>query len=53
MSDLKVRTRNAFGDLFEERVLDLDELRRLDHVQDLFDLSEEHHLQSNNDKSIA
>jgi hypothetical protein len=45
LSDLKVRTRDAFGNLFEERVLDLDELCGLNHVQDLLDLPEEHHLQ--------
>ena len=40
-----MRTRDAFGNLFEERVLDLDELCGLNHVQDLLDLPEEHHLQ--------
>lgn len=41
---LKVRTRDAPGDLPEQRFLDLDKLGRLDHVQDLLDLAEEHHL---------
>ena len=40
-----MRTRDAFSDLFEERVLDLDKLSRLDHVEYLLDLPEEHHLQ--------
>lgn len=43
---LEVRAGDAGGDLFEERLLDADELRRLDHVQDLLDLSEEHHLET-------
>lgn len=43
-TDLEVRAGHASGDLFEERLLDLDELRGLDHVQDLLQLPEEHHL---------
>lgn len=43
---LEVRAGDASGDLFEERLLDADELRWLDYVQDLLDLSEEHHLET-------
>lgn len=43
---LEVRAGDASGDLLEERLLDANELRRLDHVQDLLDLSEEHHLET-------
>ena len=41
---LKVWTGDALGDLLEERLLDLDELSGLDHVEDLLDLTQEHHL---------
>lgn len=41
-----MRAGDASGDLFEERLLDTDELRGFDHVQDLLDLSEEHHLET-------
>ncbi len=41
---LKVWTGHAFGYLLEELLLDLDELRGLDHVQNLLDLAQEHHL---------
>lgn len=39
-----MRAGDTGRDLFEERLLDPDELGRLDHVQDLFDLPQEHHL---------
>ena len=39
-----MRAGDALGDLLEERLLDLDELSGLDHVEDLLDLTEEHHL---------
>lgn len=41
---LEVRAGDAGCDLFEERLLHPDELRRLDHIQDLFNLPQEHHL---------
>lgn len=41
---LEVRAGDAGRDLFEERLLDPDELRRLDHIQDLLNLPQEHHL---------
>lgn len=41
---LKVWTGHAFGDLPEQLLLDLDELRRIDDVEDLLDLAEEHDL---------
>lgn len=37
---------DTFGDLLEQRLLDLHELRGFDHVQDLLQLSEEHHLRA-------
>lgn len=40
---LKVWTRNTFSELPEQRVHDLLELGRLDHVQDLLHFVEEHH----------
>ena len=43
---LKVWTGDALGDLLEERLLDLDELSGLDHVEDLLDLTQEHHLKN-------
>ena len=44
--NLEVRAGDAGSDLFEESLLNSDELRRLDHIQDLLDLSQEHHLQT-------
>lgn len=41
---LEVRAGDTGCDLFEERLLDPDELRWLDHVQDLLNLPQEHHL---------
>lgn len=41
---LEVRAGDAGCDLLEERLLHPDELRRLDHIQDLLDLPQEHHL---------
>ena len=41
---LEMRTRDTFSNLFEERLLDLDELGGLDHVQNLLDLAQKHHL---------
>ena len=41
---LEMWTRDAFSDLLEEGLLNLDELGRLNHVQDLLDLAQEHHL---------
>lgn len=41
---LEVRAGDTGCDLFEERLLDPDELRRLDHIQDLLNLPQEHHL---------
>lgn len=41
---LEVRAGDAGSYLFEERLLNPDELRRLYHIQDLLDLPEEHHL---------
>ena len=43
-----MRAGDALGDLLEERLLNLDELSGLDHVQDLLDLTQEHHLQKCN-----
>ena len=42
--DLEVWAGDALGDLFEQRLLDLHKLSRLDDVEDFFDLSQEHHL---------
>lgn len=42
---LEVRAGDASGDLFKKWLLDANKLRRLDHVQDLLYLSEEHHLE--------
>ena len=39
-----MRTRDTFSNLLEERLLDLDELGGLDHVQNLLDLAQKHHL---------
>lgn len=52
MSDLEVRAGDTGCDLFEERLLHPDELRRLDHVQDLLDLPEEHHLDTRDNTHI-
>lgn len=41
---LKVRARDARCDLFEERFLNPNELRRLNDIQDLLYLPQEHHL---------
>lgn len=41
-----MRAGDAGCDLFEERLLHPDELRRLDYIQDLLDLSQEHHLKT-------
>ncbi len=41
---LEVRAGHTLGQLTEERLHDLHELGRLDHVQDLLQLVEEHHL---------
>lgn len=41
---LEVRAGDTGCDLLEERLLDPDELGRLDHVQDLLDLAQKHHL---------
>ena len=41
---LEMRTRDTFSNLLEERLLDLDELGGLDHVQNLLDLAQKHHL---------
>ena len=43
---LEVRAGDAGCDLFEERLLHSDELRWLDYIQDLLDLSQEHHLKT-------
>lgn len=43
---LEMRAGDTGCDLFEERLLDADELRRLDHIQDLLNLSQEHHLKT-------
>lgn len=37
-----MRTGNAARNLLKERLLDFDELGRFRHVEDLFDLAEEH-----------
>jgi hypothetical protein len=42
--DLEVWAGDAGSDLLEERLLDPDELGGFDHVQDLFDLPQEHDL---------
>ena len=39
-----MRAGDALGDLLEERLLNLDELSGLDHVENLLDLAQEHHL---------
>ena len=41
---LKVWTGDTLGNLLEQWFLDFDELRRLDHIQNLLDLTQEHHL---------
>ena len=41
---LEMGTRDTFSNLLEERLLDLDELGGLDHVQNLLDLAQKHHL---------
>lgn len=43
---LEVRAGDAGCNLFEEGLLDPDELGGLDHIQDLLDLPQEHHLNS-------
>ena len=42
--NLEVRARNASWNLLEERLLNLDELGRFRHIENLFNLTEEHHL---------
>lgn len=42
--NLEVRAGDAGCDLFEERLLDPHKLRWLDHIQDLLDLPQKHHL---------
>lgn len=44
---LEVRAGDTGSDLLEERLLDPDELRRLNHIQDLLNLPKEHHLYTN------
>lgn len=44
MSDLKVWAGHAFGQLSEEGLHNLDELWRLNDIQDLLKFIEEHHL---------
>ena len=44
LTDLEVVAADALGELVEERHHDLLELGRLDHVQDLLQLVQEHHL---------
>lgn len=44
MSYLEVWAGHTFSKLSEERLLDFDELRRLNDVQDLLQLVQEHHL---------
>lgn len=41
---LEVRAGDTGCDLFEERLLHPDELRWFDHIQDLLNLPQEHHL---------
>lgn len=43
-NNLEVRARNASWNLLEERLLNLDELGRFRHIENLFNLTEEHHL---------
>lgn len=43
---LEMRAGDTGCDLFEERLLDADELRRFDHIQDLLNLPQEHHLKT-------
>lgn len=50
---LEVWARDAGGDLLEERLLDPDELGRLDHVQDLLDLAQKHDLEATTRDSSA
>lgn len=50
---LEVRAGDAGCDLLEERLLDPDELGRLDHVQDLLDLAEKHYLNAKTHDSSA
>lgn len=47
MTDLEVWAGDTSGDLFEEGLLDLDKLRRLDDVQDFLQLTQKHHLRGN------
>lgn len=44
MSYLKVWTRHTLGQLPKQRLHDFNELRRLDDVQDFFQLIQKHHL---------
>ena len=44
LTDLKVWTGDTLCDLLEQSLLDLDELRGFDHVEDLLYLAQEHHL---------
>lgn len=44
VSYLEVWAGHTFSELSEERLLDFDELRRLNDVQDLLQLVQEHHL---------
>lgn len=41
---LKMWTRYAFGYLTEQRLLYFDKLWRIDHIQDLLNFTQEHHL---------
>lgn len=43
---LEVRFGHTYRDLFEQRLLDFLEMRRLDDVQDLFDFAQEHQLET-------
>lgn len=49
---LEVRAGDTGCDLFEEWLLDPDELRRLDHVQDLLDFPQEHHLDAHDNTHV-
>ena len=41
---LKVWTGDTLGNLLEKRLLDFDKLRRLNHIQNLLNFTQEHHL---------
>ena len=42
--DLKVRAGDTLGNLFEKRFLNFDKLGGLDHIQNLLNLAQKHHL---------